>query len=322
LGGYIGEHTAYHHGEQSMYSTIIGLAQTFVGKNNINLMVPSGQFGTRAQGGDDAASPRYIFTSLMPIARKIFHLSDDALLKYLDEDGKRIEPEWYMPVIPLVLINGADGIGTGWSSKIPNYNPRDVIDNLRRLLNGEEVQPMMPWYRGFTGSIETTDKPGRYKVSGIIRLTENNVVEITELPVGMWTQEMKEFLEKEVMGTDKGPGIVKDYEEHHLESTVHFKVQLTEKGAEAALAEGLENKFKIVSFINTTNMVAFDKDGRIRKYSSPEEILTEFYHIRLEYYQKRKVATNFGISLTVRITSRKISICNWRNLRIKSDLFR
>jgi len=113
LGGYIGEHSAYHHGEQSMYSTIIGLAQNFVGSNNINLMAPNGQFGTRAQGGSDAASPRYIFTHLSTITRKIFHAADDPLLSYLDEDGKKIEPEWYMPVIPMVLVNGADGIGTG-----------------------------------------------------------------------------------------------------------------------------------------------------------------------------------------------------------------
>jgi DNA topoisomerase II len=300
-----------------MYATVIGLAQSFVGKNNINLLIPAGQFGTRAQGGDDAASPRYIFTSLMAITRKILHQADDALLSYLDEDGKKIEPEWYMPVIPLVLVNGADGIGTGWSTKIPNYNPQDIIDNLRRLLNGEEMKPMMPWYRGFIGPIEETDKPGRYKVSGIIKQLENNVVEITELPVGMWTQEMKEFLEKEIIGTEKCPSIVKDYEEHHLERTVHFKVQLTEKGMDAALAEGLENKFKLVSFINTTNMVAFDPEGRIRKYNSAEEILEEFFHLRLEYYQKRKVTIRCSFSLTIRITSSKISICNWRNLRIK-----
>jgi DNA topoisomerase II len=148
---------------------------------------------------------------------------------------------------------------------------------------------MMPWYRGFTGPIELTDKPGRFKVTGIIKALDDNMVEITELPVGMWTQEMKEFLEKEVMGTDKGPGMVKDYEEHHMENTVHFKVQMTEKGMAQALADGLETKFKIVNYINTTNMVAFDSRGRIRKFNSPEEILTDFFHLRLEYYQKRKV---------------------------------
>jgi DNA gyrase/topoisomerase IV subunit A len=152
---------------------------------------------------------------------------------------------------------------------------------------------MLPWYRGFTGPIETTDKPGRYKVTGILKAIEDqsNMIEITELPVGMWTQEMKEFLEKEVMGTEKGPGMVKDYEEHHTTNTVHFKVQMTDKGMELARTQGLETTFKVVSYINTTNMVAFDAGGRIRKYNSPEEILQDFFHLRLEFYQKRKVNT-------------------------------
>jgi len=185
----------------------------------------------------------------------------------------------------------------GWSSKIPNFNPKDIIQNVRRLLKGEEILPMTPWYRGFKGAIESTDKPGRFKVSGIVSQSGDNTLEITELPVGMWTQEMKEFLEKEIMGSDKGPGAVKDYEEHHGENSVHFKVQMTEKGMAQALAEGLETKFKLVNYINTSNMVAFDPQGRIRKYNTPEEILTEFFHLRLEYYQKRKVQVNSSLYL-------------------------
>jgi DNA topoisomerase II len=164
---------------------------------------------------------------------------------------------------------------------------------------------MLPWYRGFTGPIETTDKPGRYKVTGILKAIEgeSNMIEITELPVGMWTQEMKEFLEKEVMGTDKGPGMVKDYEEHHTTNTVHFKVQMTDKGMEQALTQGLETTFKVVSYINTTNMVAFDAGGRIRKYNSPEEILQDFFHLRLEFYQKRKVQScEIGLTLGLSCT--------------------
>ncbi|PWZ27424.1 DNA topoisomerase 2 [Zea mays] len=153
FSGYVSEHSAYHHGEQSLAGTIIGMAQNFVGSNNINLMYPSGQFGTRAQGGKDAASPRYIFTKLSHITRTIFPKDDDILLNYLNEDGQSIEPTWYMPILPMVLVNGSEGIGTGWSSYIPNYNPRDILANLRRLLNGESTVPMHPWYRGFKVSI-------------------------------------------------------------------------------------------------------------------------------------------------------------------------
>lgn len=149
LSGYVAENTEYHHGEQSLHSTIISLAQSFVGSNNINLLEPNGQFGTRMQGGKDAASPRYIFTSISRMTRAVFHPADDALLNYLVEDGHHIEPEFYLPTVPMVLINGADGIGTGWSTSIPNFNPVDVVENLKRLMRGEELAEMQPWFRGF-----------------------------------------------------------------------------------------------------------------------------------------------------------------------------
>ncbi|KAJ1559192.1 DNA topoisomerase 2, partial [Cladochytrium tenue] len=120
LGGYVGEHSAYHHGEQSLFSTIVGMAQNFVGSNNLNILEPRGQFGTRLQGGKDAASARYIFTALNPLARVVFHPEDDALLDYLNDDGQDIEPK-YMPILPMILVNGSDGIGTGWSTSVPNY---------------------------------------------------------------------------------------------------------------------------------------------------------------------------------------------------------
>ena len=136
LAGYVSEHSAYHHGEASLAGTIVGMAQTFVGSNNIALLHPAGQFGTRLLGGKDAASPRYIFTKLPALTRLIFHPDDDAILEHLEDDGQSIEPRFYMPVLPLVLVNGAEGIGTGWSSSVPNYNPRDIVANLVRARVG------------------------------------------------------------------------------------------------------------------------------------------------------------------------------------------
>lgn len=175
LTGYIAEHSAYHHGEASLQQTIINMAQNFCGSNNVNLLTPSGQFGTRRMGGKDAASPRYIFTSLekvrrtrnffffitsangcflfLQITRTIFHPDDDGLLNYLEDDGVSIEPQYYVPVIPMVLVNGADGIGTGWSSTVSNYNPREVIANLRRKIEGSDFEPMIPYYSGFDGEV-------------------------------------------------------------------------------------------------------------------------------------------------------------------------
>ncbi|KAI9145964.1 DNA topoisomerase [Paraphysoderma sedebokerense] len=287
LAGYVSEHSAYHHGEQSLCATIVNLAQDYVGSNNINLLEPRGQFGTRLQGGKDSASPRYIFTTLSPVTRKLFHNSDDHLLNYLNDDGQKIEPTWYMPIIPMILVNGSEGIGTGWSSSVPNYNPRDIIQNLKRLMRGEEPARMHPWYKGFDGTIELLSND-KYKLSGTVTKINDTTLEITELPVRTWTQSYKEFLEEMLTGTEKNPAFIKDYKEYHTDSTVHFIVSLTEENMMKAEVEGLEKKFKLSTTMTTSNMVCFDEEGRIKKYNAPEEILQDFYDLRLKYYQKRK----------------------------------
>ncbi|KAJ3340537.1 DNA topoisomerase 2 [Gonapodya sp. JEL0774] len=286
LVGYVAEHSAYHHGEASLGGTIVGLAQDFVGSNNISLMEPIGQFGTRAQGGKDAASTRYIFTSLSPVTRKIFHPADDALLNYLVDDGQSIEPEWYMPIIPMVLVNGSDGIGTGWSTLIPNYNPAEIVENIRRRMRDEEMMPMSPWYRGYRGTIERSDvgkEKDKWKVTGVIRKISDTTVEITELPIKTWTQTYKEQLESWLQGSEKQPAWIKDYKEYHTDVDVRFEVTLSPEEMEKAEAEGLEKKFKLVG-----NMVCFDASGRIKKYESPMEIINDFYDLRLDFYGKRK----------------------------------
>nr|CAD1831013.1 unnamed protein product [Ananas comosus var. bracteatus] len=291
FSGYVSEHSAYHHGEQSLASTIIGMAQDFVGSNNINLLQPDGQFGTRNQGGKDHASARYIYTSLSPLTRFLFP-KDDILLDYLNEDGQSIEPTWYIPIIPMVLINGSEGIGTGWSSFVPNYNPRDIIANVRRLLNDEPMQPMDPWYRGFKGLIEksaTKEAGVTYTITGIIEEVDNTTLRIMELPVRRWTQDYKEFLEALMTGNDKvKEPFIKDYREHNDDTTVHFEVTLTEENLNIALQEGPEKKFKLTTTIGTTNMHLFDSNGVIKKYDTPEQILEDFFHLRLEFYEKRK----------------------------------
>ena len=292
LAGYVAEHSAYHHGENSLNSTIVGLAQNFAGSNNINTLVPQGQFGTRLQGGKDSASPRYIFTRLAHITRSIFHQGDDPLLNYLNEEGQTIEPEYYVPVLPLVLINGADGIGTGWSTSIPNYNPRDIVVNLMRMLDGEECGPLQPWYSGFRGKIdESVSSRGlrSYTVSGIINQLDDTTLEITELPLKKWTQDYKEFLEElaKPEGPKKEPFIL-DYKEHHTDTSVHFVINMTPEKMKEALDVGLYTKFKLTSKISITNMMLFDSTGTIKKYDGPEDIVKEFFDVRLELYKKRK----------------------------------
>ncbi|PGH36410.1 DNA topoisomerase II [[Emmonsia] crescens] len=286
LSGYVLGMTAYQHGDTSLQQTIIGLAQTFVGSNNINCLEPSGNFGSRLQGGSDSASPRYIYTRLSPFARRIFHEADEPLLTYNVDDGRTIEPETYFPVVPMILINGADGIGTGWSTSIPNYNPEDIVANLKRLMAGEPVVPMQPWFRGFTGEVVSMGGE-RYKFSGRISQVGDNEVEITELPIRCWTQDFKDRLE-EIIKAEKVPSFIKDYKDYNTHTKVHFIIQLDEKHAKKAIAEGLEEKFKLTKTIATSNLVAFDSEGRITKYESVEDMLREFYSVRIKLYEKRK----------------------------------
>ncbi len=165
------ELSAYHHGEASLMGTIINLAQNFIGSNNCNLLLPIGQFGTRLHGGKDAASPRYIFTNLSPLTRLLFNPKDDPLFSYLNDDGQSVEPEHYCPIMPLLLVNGAEGIGTGWATKVPNFDPRQLVDNIRRLIRRQEPTPMKPFYKHFRGQIDRIDD-SKFLVSGEVAILE------------------------------------------------------------------------------------------------------------------------------------------------------
>ena len=285
LSGYISEHTSYHHGEVSLQGTIINMAQDYTGSNNINLLVPSGQFGTRITGGKDSASPRYIFTKLQPIVKTLFNEHDNFLLDYLDDDGMSIEPKYYIPIIPMLLVNGSEGIGTGYSTNIPCYNPVDIISNLNKLIdsNGEaELIPMKPWYRGFTGTIELESEQ-RYITTGVWKREINSII-ITELPIGKWTQVYKEFLETLV-----DSGEILDYRNNSDDKLIYFKIVFQKTVLDLLEEKGeITKKLKLTSYINTSNMHVFDESCEIRKINNPEEIIDRFYKVRKEHFVKRK----------------------------------
>ncbi|XP_056335728.1 DNA topoisomerase 2-beta isoform X2 [Danio aesculapii] len=288
LAGSVAEMSAYHHGEQALMMTIVNLAQNFVGSNNVNILQPLGQFGTRINGGKDAASPRYIFTMLSPLAKLLFPAVDSSLLKFLYDDNQKVEPEWYIPIIPMVLVNGAEGIGTGWACKIPNYDPREIVNNINRMLNHQDPLPMLPSYKNFKGTIHELGQ-NQYLVSGEVSVLDKNTIEISELPVRTWTQAYKEsVLEPMLQGTDKTPPLISDYKEYHTDTTVKFVVRMTEEKLAQAEAAGLHKVFKLQSSLTCNSMVLFDHMGCMKRYESVQEILKEFFELRLHYYKLRK----------------------------------
>ena len=274
LAAYVSEVSAYHHGEVSLADTIVRLAQDYTGSNNINWLEPCGQFGTRLMGGKDASQTRYIFTRLMPETRRIFHTDDDAILKYLEDDGKDVEPDFYIPVIPTVLVNGTEGIGTGFSSSVPSYNPVDIKANIKRVLKGASLKPMAPWVKGFKGLIQK-DGDTSWTATGIYSLNGNKIT-ITELPPGRWTDEYKDYLDSMI---DKK--IISGYKNASTTTDVHFVI-------DDYRGSNIIKDFKLSKAIHTSNMHLFHPVTGIKKYASAEEILVDFIEFRLDAYKRRK----------------------------------
>jgi DNA topoisomerase-2 len=306
FSGYVSEHSSYHHGEASLNGAIVHMAQNFVGSNNIHLLEPNGQFGTRLHGGDDSASERYIFTKLNPLTRFIFPEADDAILDYLNDDGEMVEPEFYVPIIPFSLVNGISGIGTGFSCNIPSYNPKQIIAYLKSKLtvaiNTTEPDPIdfVPYYEGFNGTI-TKMGDQRFLVKGCYTKIGDDRIRITELPIGTWTMPYTSILEgfMDTGAVDKTgkkiPAIIKDFTSKCTEVAVDFDIQFP-KGKLAELESnvddnginGVEKALKLTTTISTTNMYMFNANCQLHKYTSVNEIIDSFYDVRIDTYAKRK----------------------------------
>ena len=313
LSGYVSEHSAYHHGETSLQMAIVGLAQDFVGSNNINLFLPNGQFGSRLLGGKDSASPRYICTALSPITGLLFPQEDFPLLDYLNDDGYSIEPNFYVPILPTALINGCKGIGTGYSTCIPNYDPIDILNLVKRRMRGplsSDSVDIKPSYRGFRGKIlRKHKKDGEplncYITKGIYNIPSITQIEITELPVGVWTEDYKEFLDSITIDAKKMKGkkitinskqFIKSYVNHSTETEVRFLIKIQasilNKMRHAPNPEPemtfIEKRFKLTTNANCTNMHLYNSRDAIQKYSNVVDIIDEFYKVRLDLYVRRK----------------------------------
>jgi DNA topoisomerase-2 len=300
FSGYVSEHSGYHHGEASLNAAIVGMAQNFVGSNNINLFMPNGQFGTRLQGGKDSASERYIFTQLNKITRTLFPANDDNILTYLNDDGLLVEPVYYAPIIPMILVNGSKGIGTGFSTDIMCYNPIQIIQYIKNKLSLEENSvEFIPYYDGFKGQI-TKISDEKYLIKGLYEKTGNDTIRVTELPVGFWTEDFKELLEKLIEpGQDKEgkkiTSVVKDYDDMSKDTNVDFtitfakgKLEELEQSKGDYACNGLEKLLKLYTTNTTTNMHLFDADDKLQKYEKVSDIIDAYYDVRLKLYQTRK----------------------------------
>ena len=370
FSGYVSEHSACHHGEASLNAAIVGMAQNFVGSNNINLLEPNGQFGGRLQGGKDSASERYIFTQLNKLTRLIYRQEDDAVLSYIDDDGQMVEPIYYAPAIPMILVNGSKGIGTGFSTDIMQHNPLQIIAYVRAMLATTSVadRPVIePYFKGFKGTIRniatsgtsgtsgapatnvasatsgaaasasgapasasatsgaaTSHVAAKYIIKGTYEIVADRKVRITELPIGTWTDDYKEFLEK-LMETpaasekDKTstPPVLKEYSDMSTDTVVDITVTFhpsyphTPKDLQAVIVDAeagtnkLEKLLGLFTTQSTTNMNLFDAHEKLRKYATIYDIIEDYYVERLALYAKRKAAMLAQLANELRVLTNR-----------------
>jgi DNA topoisomerase-2 len=310
FSGYVSEHSGYHHGEASLNAAIIGMAQNFVGSNNINLFEPNGQFGTRLNSGRDAASERYIFTQLNPITRLIYRAEDDAVLEYLDDDGQLVEPTFYAPVVPMVLVNGTKGIGTGFSTDIMCHNPLQIIDHIQAMLLQKpeaEWGPIEPYYRGFKGTITALAAPGKFLIRGIHTVdAAKKQVRVTELPVGHWTEDFKKHLESLIE-----TGAIKDYMDMSTDTVVDFTITFPATASmDSAIVDhgcctAIEKLLKLYTTESTSNMHLFDSQDQLKKYANVRDIVRDYYATRISLYEKRKTHQLAAMAAELLILSNK-----------------
>lgn len=287
LAGYCAENSNYHHGEQCLYDTITKMSQDFPGSNNVPYFEKDGQFGSLAYGGKDAANARYIFTKCAALTRLLFPEEDDALLNYTLDDGDKVEPDYYLPILPTILGNGCTaGIGTGWSCSVPCHDFLQLAEKVKQwLVDPESVDmDLMPSYNNFKGSIKKVED-NKFASSGILEeITQKGkkkgkIYQVTQLPIGVWTNRYKEELET-MMEAKK----LKSLKNYSSPDTVHFVFEPADD-----FTPTLEN-MKLTSTILTSNMVLFTETLKLCKFKTIEEIFQIFCQKRLELYGKRKEA--------------------------------
>lgn len=295
LAGFVAETSNYHHGEQCLYDTITRMAQDFVGSNNIPLLAKDGQFGSRIQNGKDAANGRYIFTKMLPLTRILFPEQDDCLVPYTLDDGDFVEPDYYVPILPMILVNGCKtGIGSGWSSNVPFYNPLELVEAVRSWLKRStetfEFPSLIPYYQGFTGTIEQVGE-NKFRSCGVLqnetdqdatnkkkkKTKSGETHRITEIPIDISIDRYKDYLEK--LLEEKKLKSLKNYSSPNNAVFCFTPAETFKPTVES---------MNLTSDIHLTNMVLFTDNGKLQKYDTLGSIFEAYCEKRYSVYEARK----------------------------------
>ena len=320
FSGYVTFNSAYHHGDKSIVDATVGMSQTYVGSNNVNYLLPNGNFGGRLQGGSDHASSRYIHTNINPLTLDIFHINDELILDYIDDEGTKIEPKYYMPVIPTILLNGTKGIGTGFSTNIAPHRLEDICYAMKERMKGNPIPSIKPYFRGFQGrilEIESNNNTKKYATLGMFKIVpETNTIHIIELPIGMWTDKYTKIIERKI--TSQKKKYIISYENYCTKNTIHYILKLSHDGVKKYSKRSYESiidDLKLMKTFSTSNMHLFDANGVIKKFNNTIQIMEYFYNHRRVFYVKRKDALIAQLNKIVEKLKAQVMFIRYYNQR-------
>lgn len=303
--------TAYHHGGTSMESTVVGLAQDFPGSNNFPLLLKDGQFGNRLD--HDSGAPRYIKAELHPDFYKMFQKYDLSIVPKQREDDQEIEPEFFVPVLPMCLINSSAGIATGFATDILSHKIEDIKQAVQDVLTyGSCQQKLVPYFNDYTGSVEMEEVDGRRQIiiKGILKVENTTTIRITEVPPKWQSKKYRDKVLNELM--DKkihGIPVVKDYDNNSTEKGWDIVVTVP-RSVTLWSNEKLLNEFKLVQRM-TQNIVLWDTTNQLKQYKNAEEVVEEFVKFRLEWYEIRKKSLIEDSSAECRWLKMKAAFIEW-----------
>ena len=276
LAGKVASDAFYHHGNQSLESSIITLAQSF--KNNLPLLEEIGQFGSLRS--PEPAAARYIGTKLSDNFRLLY--KDFELITHKQEEGEVIEPYFFLPIVPTVLINGSSGIAVGFSSNILNRNPIDILDVCNSILKGKTTKDLKPFNPYFKGDyVRDKENPKKWFIRGKLQIVNTSTVKITELPPSMTFEKYENILD----------GLVDSKQIVSYEDNCKDSIDYTIKFTRESLSQLNEDKlFKLLKLEETETEIftTLDENGKLKIFENDLEIINYFVNFRLKYYFKRK----------------------------------
>jgi len=277
LAGRVAAESYYHHGDSGLSGAMVGMAQRF--KNSLPLLSGIGQFGSLRS--PEAGAPRYISAKLHENFRLIYQ--DFELLKPRYEEGNEIEPEYFLPIVPTVILNGSSGIAVGFATNILNRNPLDVVNACINVLSNKKIKTLKPWLSEFSGEWKRDlTNPNTWKIKGLHKVNNTTTVTVSEIPPNFtydkYEKHLNNLIEKK---------IIKSYEDNSSEKVEYILKFNRATLKDLIIKDKLEKTLKLISQ-ETENLTTIDENGELKIFSRVEDIVEHFVSVRLEFYKKRK----------------------------------